>query len=74
MLGQDVALVHVGDEAGAFFVEADQYATFLFHQAGGQAGAEKALAILKNEMKRTMAYVGLQRTSDITGDIIWRGD
>lgn len=41
--------------------------------AGGQAGAEKALSILKNEMRRTMAYVGVQRTHDISGDIIWRG-
>jgi (S)-mandelate dehydrogenase len=49
-------------------------ATLYGTAAGGQAGAEKALAILKNEMKRTMAYVGLQRTSEITDDIIWRGD
>ena len=40
--------------------------------AGGQAGAEKALAILKDEMKRTMAYIGVQRTSDIGADAIWR--
>ncbi len=39
--------------------------------AGGQAGAEKALAILKDEMRRTMAYVGLQRVADINEDIIW---
>lgn len=42
--------------------------------AGGQAGAEKALAILKDEMRRTMAYVGLQRVSDISDDILWRED
>jgi isopentenyl diphosphate isomerase/L-lactate dehydrogenase-like FMN-dependent dehydrogenase len=42
--------------------------------AGGQPGAEKALAILKDEMKRTMAYVGLQRVEDIDQDIIWRRD
>ena len=42
--------------------------------AGGQPGAEKALAILKDEMKRTMAYVGLQRVEDIDQDIIWRQD
>jgi (S)-mandelate dehydrogenase len=40
--------------------------------AGGQAGAEKALAILKDEMKRTMAYIGAQRTTDIGADAIWR--
>jgi isopentenyl diphosphate isomerase/L-lactate dehydrogenase-like FMN-dependent dehydrogenase len=40
--------------------------------AGGQAGAEKALEILKDEMRRTMAYVGLQRVKDISDDIIWR--
>ncbi len=49
-------------------------ATLYGTAAGGQPGAEKALAILKNEMKRTMAYVGLQRTSEITGDVIWRAD
>jgi (S)-mandelate dehydrogenase len=41
--------------------------------AGGQAGAEKALAILKDEMKRTMAYIGVQRTHEINADAIWRG-
>lgn len=49
-------------------------ATLYGTAAGGQAGAEKALAILKNEMRRTMAYVGVQRPRDITNDIIWRGD
>ena len=41
--------------------------------AGGQAGAEKALAILKDEMRRTMAYVGLQRVVRHFSDDIWRG-
>ena len=41
--------------------------------AGGEAGAVKALAILKDEMRRTMAYIGKQRVADITGDDIWRG-
>jgi (S)-mandelate dehydrogenase len=41
--------------------------------AGGEAGATKALAILKDEMRRTMAYIGKQRVSDISGDDIWRG-
>ena len=41
--------------------------------AGGEAGAGKALSILKNEMRRTMAYIGKQRVSEINGDDIWRG-
>lgn len=49
-------------------------ATLYGTAAGGQAGAEKALSILKNEMRRTMAYVGVQRPRDINNDIIWRGD
>ncbi len=42
--------------------------------AGGQAGADKALAILKDELRRTMSYVGRARTADIDGDVLWRGD
>ena len=41
--------------------------------AGGEAGAAKALHILKDEMRRTMAYIGKQRVADINGDDIWRG-
>ncbi|MBX9739451.1 MAG: alpha-hydroxy-acid oxidizing protein [Beijerinckiaceae bacterium] len=41
--------------------------------AGGEAGATKALAILKDEMRRTMAYIGKQRVADVSGDDIWRG-
>jgi (S)-mandelate dehydrogenase len=37
--------------------------------AGGQAGAEQALALLKDEMRRTMAYIGKQRVSEIGPDI-----
>jgi isopentenyl diphosphate isomerase/L-lactate dehydrogenase-like FMN-dependent dehydrogenase len=41
--------------------------------AGGEAGALKALSIIKDEMRRTMAYIGKQRVADINGDDIWRG-
>ncbi len=41
--------------------------------AGGEAGALKALSVLKDEMRRTMAYIGKQRVADINGDDIWRG-
>ena len=41
--------------------------------AGGEAGALKALSIIKDEMRRTMAYIGKQRVSDINGEDIWRG-
>ncbi len=42
--------------------------------AGGQAGADKALAILKDELRRTMSYVGRPNISDIDSDVLWRGD
>jgi (S)-mandelate dehydrogenase len=41
--------------------------------AGGQPGAEKALSILKNEMRRTMAYIGRQRVGEISADDLWTG-
>lgn len=48
-------------------------ATLFGIAAGGQAGGAKAITILKDEMKRTMAYIGAQRTSDITADALWKG-
>jgi (S)-mandelate dehydrogenase len=48
-------------------------ATLYGTAAGGEAGAVKAINILKDEMKRTMAYVGTQRTADISQDVLWRG-
>jgi (S)-mandelate dehydrogenase len=40
--------------------------------AGGEAGASKALDILKAEMRRTMAYVGCPRVDQLSDDVIWR--
>jgi isopentenyl diphosphate isomerase/L-lactate dehydrogenase-like FMN-dependent dehydrogenase len=48
-------------------------ATLYGTAAGGQAGASKAIGILKDEMKRTMAYIGRQRVADIDHDVLWRG-
>lgn len=48
-------------------------ATLYGTAAGGEAGAAKAINILKDEMKRTMAYIGTQRVTDIDGDVVWRG-
>ena len=48
-------------------------ATLYGTAAGGEAGAVKAINILKDEMKRTMAYVGTQQTADISQDVLWRG-
>ncbi len=48
-------------------------ATLYGTAAGGADGAARALAILKDEMKRTMAYIGTQRVSDIDHDVVWRG-
>ena len=41
--------------------------------AGGQAGATRAINLLRSEMKRTMAYIGVQRVSEIDGECVWRG-
>ncbi len=35
----------------------------------GQVGAEKALAILKTEFEKTMAYVGCRRVSELSRDV-----
>jgi isopentenyl diphosphate isomerase/L-lactate dehydrogenase-like FMN-dependent dehydrogenase len=41
--------------------------------AGGQDGAAKALAILKDELRRTMSYVGCPTIGEINGDVLWEG-
>ena len=46
-------------------------ATLYGTAAGGEAGAIKAINLLKDEMKRTMAYIGTQRVTDISSDAIW---
>ncbi len=48
-------------------------ATLYGTAAGGQAGALKAIEFLKDEMKRTMAYIGVQRVSEIDEGVVWRG-
>jgi isopentenyl diphosphate isomerase/L-lactate dehydrogenase-like FMN-dependent dehydrogenase len=48
-------------------------ATLYGTAAGGEVGATKAINILKDEMKRTMAYIGTQRVSDINEGVIWKG-
>ncbi|MEE2955643.1 MAG: alpha-hydroxy acid oxidase [Pseudomonadota bacterium] len=48
-------------------------ATLYGTAAGGEDGAIKAINILKDEMKRTMAYVGTQRVNDINEGVIWKG-
>jgi len=46
-------------------------ATLYGTAAGGADGAARALDILKDEMKRTMAYIGTQRVSEIDRDVVW---
>jgi indole-3-glycerol phosphate synthase len=48
-------------------------ATLYGTAAGGQAGAAKAIAILKDELRRTMSYVGCPTIGEINGDVLWRG-
>ena len=47
-------------------------ATLYGTAVAGQAGAEKALSILKDEMRRTLAYLGKQRVSELGPDIFVR--
>jgi len=47
-------------------------ATLFGVAAGGEAGAQKALAILKDEMRRTMAYVGCRSPSQVDADVLFR--
>lgn len=49
-------------------------ATLYGTAVGGQAGAEKALDILRVEMDKTMAYTGCNRVEDITTDIFFNPD
>ncbi len=44
-------------------------ATLYGTSVAGQAGAEKAISILKTEFEKTMAYVGCRRVSEVTSDI-----
>jgi isopentenyl diphosphate isomerase/L-lactate dehydrogenase-like FMN-dependent dehydrogenase len=45
-------------------------ATLYGVSAGGQQGAEKALAILRSELRKTMAYVGCREVSELGPEII----
>ena len=44
-------------------------ATLYGISTAGQAGAEKALRILKTEFEKTMAYVGCRRISELSRDV-----
>ncbi len=48
-------------------------ATLYGTAAGGEAGALRAFELLKDEMKRTMAYIGAQRVEEIDAGCVWRG-
>ena len=38
---------------------------------GGEAGAARALSLLKNEMRQTMGYVGCRSVGEIGRDVLW---
>jgi (S)-mandelate dehydrogenase len=40
--------------------------------AGGQAGAERTLLLLRNEFEKTMGFVGCRTVADITPDVLSR--
>lgn len=48
-------------------------ATLYGTAAGGEAGAAKAIEILKTEMDKTMAYTGCRSVDEIATDIFFRG-
>jgi isopentenyl diphosphate isomerase/L-lactate dehydrogenase-like FMN-dependent dehydrogenase len=45
-------------------------ATLYGIMVGGQAGAERALSILQNELRRTMAYVGCRSIAEVSADVL----
>jgi isopentenyl diphosphate isomerase/L-lactate dehydrogenase-like FMN-dependent dehydrogenase len=46
-------------------------ATLYGTAVGGQAGAEKAISVIRNEMDKTMAYTGCRGVEEITTDIFF---
>ncbi len=46
-------------------------ATLYGTAVGGEAGAVKAINILKNEADKTMAYTGCRTVDEVTSDIFW---
>ena len=46
-------------------------ATLYGTAVGGEAGALKAINILKNEADKTMAYTGCRTVDEVTSDIFW---
>ncbi len=80
-LGQRVALMLDGGvrrganvlkarALGADFVWLGR-ATLYGVAAGGLAGAERAIAILRDEIDTTMAQMGIARMVDVNADCIW---
>jgi (S)-mandelate dehydrogenase len=48
-------------------------ATLYGTAVGGQAGAFKAISLIRNEMDKTMAYTGCRSVDEITTDIFFGG-
>ena len=46
-------------------------ATLYGTAVGGEAGAVRAINMLKNEADKTMAYTGCRTVDEITSDIVW---
>jgi len=46
-------------------------ATLYGTAVGGQAGAEKAIGVIRNEMDKTMAYTGCRGVEEVTTDIFF---
>ncbi len=58
---------------GAYSVLAGR-ATLYGVMAGGQAGAERAISILKDELRRTLAYVGCRSPAEVSSAVLDQAD
>ena len=60
------ALLPIPDDARARLVEAMRYAAI----AGGEAGVQRAITLLKAEIDRDLALLGIRSISEITPDLV----
>jgi isopentenyl diphosphate isomerase/L-lactate dehydrogenase-like FMN-dependent dehydrogenase len=66
--GSDIVKALALGAAGVLVGRATLYGVMV----GGQAGAERAIAILENEFRRTLAYVGCRSPAEVTSAVLVR--
>jgi (S)-mandelate dehydrogenase len=64
--GSDIVKALALGAAGVLVGRATLYGVMV----GGQAGAERAIAILENEFRRTLAYVGCRSPAEVTSAVL----